>query len=83
MDIDLHSPKKVDPRSLGRVVKAALETKVPDDGMVFDTNSIRVAEIRTQQRYQGLRVRFTDNYSTHKHVKVKRARAKLNKLQSD
>lgn len=58
MDIDLHSPRNEDQRSLWHMVKATLETEVPDDGLVFDPNSINVEEIRAQQKYQGLRVRF-------------------------
>ncbi len=58
MDIDLHSPRTEDARSLYQTVKSTLESAVADDGLVFDTGSIRVDEIRAQQKYRGLRVRF-------------------------
>jgi predicted nucleotidyltransferase component of viral defense system len=59
LDIDLLGPPNLTASSLQNIIESLLTIKVADDGLVFDPKSIEVHNIRNQQKYHGLRVRFT------------------------
>jgi predicted nucleotidyltransferase component of viral defense system len=42
-----------------RAVRDICTTEVPDDGVIFDAESVRGEEIRPDEEYQGVRVRLT------------------------
>ena len=57
-DVDLLGPNSTSPDALADVCRDVCGADVEPDGLTFDPDSIRVDEIREEQAYQGLRVRF-------------------------
>jgi predicted nucleotidyltransferase component of viral defense system len=55
-DLDLLGFLNQETETLRTAFVAICEAKVDDDGLQFDTKTIRIAEIREQQEYGGLRV---------------------------
>jgi len=59
MDIDLLGRTSNDAENLARVFRAVAEQDVPNDGLVFDPNSITAAPIAEDAEYNGMRVRLS------------------------
>jgi len=58
-DLDLLASGSPSEAGLADVVRAVCKTKVSPDGLAFDSDSVRVEEIRGNQEYPGLHVRIT------------------------
>ena len=58
MDIDLLGRTSNDAENLVRVFRAVAEQDVPNDGLVFDPDSITAAPIAEDAEYNGMRVRL-------------------------
>src|SRR5690606_30390107 len=58
-DIDLlrYGPSRIE--NLEQIVRDCLRLDVPDDGLVFDPESVEGSEISREAEYQGVRIRFT------------------------
>lgn len=56
-DVDLLGFGAQDERRVGRIMRDVLQVEVEPDGIQFDEASMRVAPIRADAEYQGLRVR--------------------------
>lgn len=59
MDIDLSFRYVLDIDSLKRMIKEICTTRIDEDGMLFDPDSIRIQAIRQNINYEGVRVKFT------------------------
>jgi predicted nucleotidyltransferase component of viral defense system len=57
-DLDLLSKGESSVRKLRQTFQEICETAVADDGLIFDTDSIRGDEIRADEEYQGIRLRM-------------------------
>jgi predicted nucleotidyltransferase component of viral defense system len=57
-DLDLLGLGPAEKEELVRVFREVLETRVPDDGLVFDPDSVRAEEIREDNAYGGIRIRL-------------------------
>ena len=57
-DLDLLSRGESSIGKLAKVFHEICETQVEDDGLIFDTASIRSEEIRADEEYQGVRIRY-------------------------
>ena len=57
-DIDLLSLSDKDTGEIEAIFASVASTQVPDDGLVFDSDSVQVAEIREDNAYGGIRVKF-------------------------
>lgn len=58
-DADFLSFGENDAARLAEIIRAICEIEVVPDGLVFDTASVRVEEIRERQEYQGQRIRWS------------------------
>ncbi|NOZ55522.1 MAG: nucleotidyl transferase AbiEii/AbiGii toxin family protein [Calditrichaeota bacterium] len=58
-DLDLLGFGEPSPDQAAASIKSILSTPVPDDGLIFDADSLVAVEIREQQEYGGIRVKFT------------------------
>jgi hypothetical protein len=58
LDIDLLGRTSNDAENLVRVFRAVAEQDVPNDGLVFDPDSITAAPIAEDAEYNGMRVRL-------------------------
>jgi hypothetical protein len=58
MDIDLLGRTSNDAENLVKVFQAVVEQDVPNDGLVFDPDSITAAPITEDAEYNGMRVRL-------------------------
>ncbi len=58
MDIDLLGSTSNDAENLVKVFQAVVEQDVPNDGLVFDPDSITAAPITEDAEYNGMRVRL-------------------------
>lgn len=59
MDIDLLGLTSNNPSNIAECIRRILEVAVDDDGLHFDTDSIRTDIITEAADYEGIRVRFT------------------------
>ncbi|MCY3020199.1 MAG: nucleotidyl transferase AbiEii/AbiGii toxin family protein [Planctomycetota bacterium] len=59
MDIDLLGRTSNDADNLVKVFRTVVEQDVPNDGLVFDPDSITAAPITEEAEYNGMRVRLT------------------------
>lgn len=59
MDVDFLAHGDSDMANISAVFKAVCRADVPQDGLSFDPDSIRVEETRDGQEYDGLRVRLS------------------------
>lgn len=57
-DLDLLGFGEPTPDAVAEAVRAILWTEAPDDGLMFDSDSVAAAEIREGQEYGGIRVKF-------------------------
>lgn len=57
-DLDLLGHGEATPQAVAQIVRQVLTTKVEDDGLVFDPDSVVAAEIREEQAYGGIRVKL-------------------------
>ena len=57
-DLDLLGFGPAEKEALARIFREILQTSVPDDGLVFDPDSVRVEEIRDDNAYGGIRIRL-------------------------
>lgn len=60
-DIDLLGYGEPDLTRLENIFKAICQTEVEDDGLVFNTETIRVVRIRDVEEYQGVRIHIDAN----------------------
>jgi len=58
-DLDLLGHGSPKPSRIKAIFRGALETDVPEDGVVFDSDSLRVEPIREDAPYDGLRATLT------------------------
>jgi predicted nucleotidyltransferase component of viral defense system len=58
-DLDLLGFGDDDVAAVAKSVVRICNESVPDDGLVFDTTTIKAADIRTSQEYGGVRVKLT------------------------
>ncbi len=58
-DLDLLAFGDDSPENLKRVFQGICTVRVEDDGMVFDSDSITLSDIREDQEYHGQRVKLT------------------------
>jgi len=58
-DVDLLGRINNEPESIAAAMREICRTKVVDDGLVFDAESIEVAAIAEEANYTGVRVRLT------------------------
>lgn len=57
-DLDLSGPRVGGAARIRKIFGDILGGAVEDDGLVFDSKSIRITRIREEEEYQGLRVTF-------------------------
>ncbi len=57
-DIDLLGRKPASTEECAAMMRDSIDAQVPDDGFRFDAKSVVAEEIRTGERYEGVRVRF-------------------------
>ncbi|HEX9775102.1 MAG TPA: nucleotidyl transferase AbiEii/AbiGii toxin family protein [Actinomycetota bacterium] len=57
-DVDLLGSGPADHAAVGEAIARICGVESPDDGLVFDTDSIRVVDIRDDQEYDGVRVKL-------------------------
>lgn len=65
-DLDLLGQRVYDPAGLAEVFRDVCGTVMPEDGLTFDRETIRVSAIRETQEYGGLRVEFVAGLGTAK-----------------
>jgi predicted nucleotidyltransferase component of viral defense system len=57
-DLDLLGQGESTPDAVAEMVCKILQTPVPDDGLIFDADTVVAAEIREEQPYGGIRVKL-------------------------
>jgi len=57
-DIDLLSLSATELKEIEAIFASVASTQVPDDGLVFDPDSVQAAEIREDNAYGGIRVKL-------------------------
>lgn len=63
-DIDLLAKVSNDPDFVGSLVAEICETKVPEDGLLFDAASVTTERIAEDADYEGVRARFEARLAT-------------------
>lgn len=64
MDLDFLSRGDSAPASVKKDIAAICATKVPEDGVLFDTTGITAEAIRAEEEYSGIRTTFIGKLST-------------------
>lgn len=57
-DLDLLGNGNPDPGDFTRVIQDICETSVQDDGMNFQSNTVRAESMKEDEEYQGIRLKF-------------------------
>jgi hypothetical protein len=57
-DIDFLGRGTLEPEAVATIIADCIRVSVPDDGVVFDSASIKTSEIREDERYGGIRATF-------------------------
>ena len=63
-DIDLLALGRSDESSIREIVTAICTVACPEDGLLFDLDTMRISSIHTEQRYQGQRVKMVCRLGT-------------------
>ncbi len=58
-DIDFRGYVSSDSRNLLKIINTVIEESVPEDGIVFDPQSVSIEETQVDADYQGIRVKLT------------------------
>jgi hypothetical protein len=55
-DVDMLGRGDPDPARLAELLRAVVQTKVEDDGLTFDLDSVAASRIREGEKYEGVRI---------------------------
>ncbi|MCR9197263.1 MAG: nucleotidyl transferase AbiEii/AbiGii toxin family protein [Planctomycetaceae bacterium] len=58
-DLDLLGSGEPEPEAFAQIFQNVCDVPVPDDGLVFDSQSVQAARMKADEQYEGLRLKLT------------------------